>query len=553
MKKIVLIFLILVFLIPFLNADIVVFKTGDRKTGMVIESGSDPGYIIFISTAGEMKIPRSRISKITIESQDQSFLHIGRGYMGLKDYASAKENIERALKINPDNEEAKALLEQVQKEIKQEAARNKQQKSEKIDKNFEQVRELIKEQDFERALDLLKDIERSELSDSQKKEIKDVYFTLYYEWGLNSLDRLNPKAAAHYFERALTLKPKNQDVFNQLLSIWDKDPKMTVNVIAIYEQQYKVDPDDLEVNRKLADLYFRIRDFKSALPYLIKVHKKSKTRNPIVAERLRDSLGNLHTNAALDKKFELAAKYYREFLDSFPGEDPTPLYYYQYSQMRQNVADDDLEAHVKLGDFCKEHYLDEEAKSEYFHVLQRDAENEKALKGLTEYALKDLQEAELTFRNKDYDATLYLINKIVAQYIKLPDILTTAYELKERAEIELRREEKEKKDRALRLALRGDEYYAEAKMHISHLKSTERRSDFSVVSDKEEAKKFLRRALNVWEAALQIDPTLAQTDKQDLDTKISDARIRLINLTRVVPFPDTYSLRRQSLKKSEND
>jgi hypothetical protein len=56
-------------------------------------------------------------------------------------------------------------------------------------------------------------------------------------------------------------------------------------------------------------------------------------------------------------------------------------------------------------------------------------------------------------------------------------------------------------------------------------------------NDKEEAKKLLRRAIDTGEAALQIDPTLAARESEDLNTKLKDARARLLSLTRVVPIP----------------
>jgi tetratricopeptide (TPR) repeat protein len=526
--------------------DIVVFKTGERKTGMVIESESDSDNILFLSISGEMKIPRSRISKITMEPQDKSYVHIGKGYLKLKDYASAKENIEKALALNPENEEASSLLSLIQGEINRELAKTKQEKALRVDQSLEDISEQINTGKYENALALIEKLQQADISSSQREALKSLHFNLYYQWGLNSLDRLNPKGAGEYFEKALTLQPDNQDVFEKLLSLWDKDPAMTTKVIAIYEKQYKEKPEDLALNRKLADLYFRKRDYKGAAPYLKKVHMKTNGLDVINAERLKESMVNLHSDAALNKQFNLAAQYYRELLDAFPGEDPSPLYYYQYAQMRQSVADDDLEGHVKLGEFCRQHHLDEEAKGEFFYVLDKDPENDQALKGILGYAQIDLGEAQLAFDKKDYDATLYIISQIVAQYMKLTDILTAAYELKERAEIEIRRENKEMTARARALAARGDEYYATADMHINALKSTERRSDVRIVSDKEEAKKFLQRAISVWEAALKIDPTLARRDTEDLGTKISDAKTKLANLTRVVPIPDYYKYRRSS-------
>ena len=552
MKRNHLLFLIVLILLPsFAFADIVVFITGERKTGLVIESDSDSENIVFVSTSGEIKIPRSRISKITKEPADVSYARIGRGYFDLKDYASAKENLEKALQINPENEDAQKLLADIQEEIKREAARNKQERSQKIDQQLQTVDDLLKEEKFDEAQKLLEETERSETSPDQKTTIKSFYFRLYYKWGLNQLDRLNPKGAAVYFEKALSLQPDNQEVFERLLAIWDKDPNMTEKVIAIYEKRAQQNPDDMDLARKLSDLYFRNGNPEAAFPYLLKVHQKTLGTDAVVAERLREVLSTLHSNAASKKQYPLAAKYYQHLLESFPGEDPTPLYYYQYSEMRQSVSENDFEGHINLGNFCKDHHLDDDAKSEFQYVIARDPANERALKGLSEYAFKDLGEAQRSFEKRDFDAALYQVDQIVNNYMKIPDVLTKAYELKEQAENEIRREQKDKKARAQALASRGNEYYATAESYINNMKSTEVRNDNQIISYKEEAKTFLNRAISVWEAALKIDPALARSDTEDLNTKIQDARQRLYALSHVVPFPDTYSYRRQSLKKSQ--
>jgi tetratricopeptide (TPR) repeat protein len=530
-------------------ADIVVFKTGEIKTGLVIESDSDADNIVLVSTSGEIKIPRDRISKITREAADVSYVKIGRGYFDLKDYASARENLEKALQINSENEEAQKLLSDIQEEIKRETARNKKERSLKTDQQLQSVADLIKEEKFADAQKLLDEIERSETSPDQKTTSKSLYFLLYYKWGLNQLDRLNPKGAGEYFEKALSLQPDNQEVFDKLLSIWDRDPNMTDKVISIYEKKARQNPDDMDLARKLSDLLFRNGKIEAAFPYLLMIQEKTKGADVIAAGRLREVLTNLHSNAAAKKQYPLAAKYYQYFLDNFPGQDPTPLYYYQYSEMRLSVSETDYEGHINLADFCKDHHLDDDAKSELLYVIARAPLNERALKGLSEYALKDLGEAQMSFDKGDYDATLYQVDQIVNNYMKLPDVLASAYELKERAENEIRREQKDKKSRALALANRGDEYYTTAESYINNMKSTEVRTDNRIISYKEEAKRFLNRALSVWEAALKIDPTLARPDTEDLNTKIQDARQRLYGLTRMIPLPDTYSYRRQSQKK----
>jgi len=542
-----------IFLIAALcSGDVVVFKTGERKIGLIKESESDSDNIVFLSVSGEMKIPRSRISRIDRETKDKGYTHIGRGFLELKDFSTARQYIDRALEINPENEVARALLKEIQTSLQEEAMRRRQEKVNQTDRDLALVCDLITNKKFEKGEQILKNMDQSDFSEEQAKTYQTLNVRLYHKWGDNSLDHLNPRAAAAFYEKALSIDPDNQEIYGKLLPLWEKDPTMTTELIEIYERQYNKSPN-MELAGKLSDLHFRSRNYEKALPYLLTLHKNSKGTNVIAEERLRASFSQLQKDAINVQDYNLAAKIYRQYLDAFPGEDPTPFYYYQYLDMKKGISDDNLEGHIELGNFCREHHLDDDAKKLYRYVLEKDPENEAALKGLKEYAFQDLSEAELAFRKKDYDSVIYMVGKISTDYGKLTAVLTRAYELKERAENEIRREKKEKTARALSLSRRGDEYYAQADFHISALKSTERRSEIRVVSDKEEAKKFLRRAISTWEAALEIDPSLARVDKEDLNTKIKDAEAKLYKLTRVVPIPDTYSSYRQSLKQGEKD
>ncbi len=535
-RKLVIFCSALLFLWGIAVADVLIFTTGERKEGL-IKSDKTPDSIVFISAGGEMRIPRSRIAKIIKEPHDVSYVKIGKGYLARQDYAAARRYFEKALELNPGNEDAHKSIDAIEDHLRQEAAHRIRERSEEINLSIKKIGELMEEKKFEEASGLLDKTERANPSPAQAASLKNLKARLHYLWGLNSLDHLNPRGAATHFEKSLAIQPHNQEVFEKLVAIWEKDPNMTENVIAIYKQQYRVNPHNLEIARRLADLYFRTRNYAEAIPYLTKIHEKSTTPDPLIEHRLRNSLAQLYTTAATGKDFVTAALYYRQLLKTFPNQDPTPLYYYEYAGMLKELKPDDYAGHVKLGNFCKEHHLNEEAKKEFLYVLDHNPRNVGALKGLTEYARNDLAEAELAFRKKDYDATVYLVGQIANDYIKLPGILTSAYELKERAENEIRREKRNKSERALRLAQRGDEYYATANAHINALKSTDRRSDIHLMSDKEEAKKFLNRAIGVWEKALKIDPSLARIDSEDLNTKLRDARAKLYSLTRVIPIP----------------
>ncbi|MFH0792709.1 MAG: hypothetical protein V2A74_01610, partial [bacterium] len=57
-----------------------------------------------------------------------------------------------------------------------------------------------------------------------------------------------------------------------------------------------------------------------------------------------------------------------------------------------------------------------------------------------------------------------------------------------------------------------------------------RRSATRVISDKEEAKTNLQRAILAWESAIQIDPSLTTLQGGDLQFKLKQAKVYLANL-----------------------
>jgi len=536
---------LMILLVQGIFSDVVILQTGERRLGLVMELKEDPDNVLFETNMGEMKIPRARIARIDKEAPDISYIHIAKGYFQSKDYSKAREYADKALKANPNNTDAAKLIEDIQKSIQDEAQRRLTEKEQQFARSLDEIKRLMAEDKPEEAQVLMDKLQRADLSDPQKEMVQSTLAQLYYQLGLRRLDQLNPRGAAEYFEQSLALNPDNEEVFNRLLTIWQQDPTMTARVIAIYEKRYAKKPGDLETARILASLYLRNNDREKALPYLIVVQEGTKGKDPVIQGQLKETLSFLHENAASNKQFGKAADYFKVLLEFFPNEDSTPLYFYQYSDKLKNLAPDDLEGRNQLGDFCKEHNLEEEGRGLYLYVLDRDPKNERALAGLNYYAQKDLAEAQDAFQKKDYDIAVYLVGQITNNYIKLPDVLTKAYEMKERAENEIRREAREKSARALALARKGDDYYATADQYINALKSTERRGDVRIVSDKEQAKLFLKRAIAAWESALKVDPSLAAPENEDLTTKLRDARAKLLNLTTVLPFPKTDIYKRK--------
>ncbi len=527
-----------------LFADVVIFTTGERKSGIVTELPNDPDNVTFLSTAGEMKIPKSRIAKITAEPRDVGYYHIARGFFDMKNLSGALENVEEAIRINAENKEALELRDMIHQERKDDAQRRLREKSLQIDQSLQEVAKLIEDKKFLSAETQLDAAARADINEEQKARVRSLAIKLYHLWGEDSLDRLDSKGAAEKFEKVLQIDPEHKDAMARILILWERDPAMNARLVAIYQKRFEQNPDDIESARKLADLLIRDKNTAAAIPYLIMIRQASATPDVINEERLFDALSQRYSEAARENNFAAAITAFEEFLKYFPDEDPAPLFFYQYSEKIKNLADDDLDGRVEIALFCKTVKLDDEAKKEILYVLEKNPKHEQAIKLLADYAQSDISEAELAFSRKEYDTVVHIANRITSEYNRLPDIVARATELSERADNEIRREQREKGARALALSRRGDEYSATAESHINAMKSLDRRSDLRIVSDKEEARKFLRRAIDAWEAALRIDPSLARADSEDLNTKLRDAKSRLMNLNRVPVIPDSWSARR---------
>lgn len=537
MKKGLLIFtVVLLLVIRSAVADVIILTTGDRRTGLVVESPNDPDNVVFESSVGEMKIARSRIARIEKETQDASYMHIARDYFGRQNFDKAKEYADKAIGVNPANEDALKLIEDINKTIADRAQNEIKEQNRQIDSNLEKLGELIKDQKLKEAQSLLEQLERKELSTAQSETLHFQKVRLLYQLGMQAIDQLNPRGATEYFETALKLDPNNQEIFNQLLALWQNDPNMSNKVIAIYEERLKKNPGNVELSYTIADLYYKQRNLEKALPHLMNVKQNAKATDSILDSRLREALTSAHESAASVGQFEKAAENYNTMLKFYPNEDPTILYFYQYSARLATLSQDDITSHIALGDFCRERGLDNEALERYTFVLNKEPQNQKALDGVNFFAQKDLAETTSAFMRKDYDTVIYKAGLLARNYPNLPEVIARGNDLKERAENELRREAREKNSRALALSRRGDEFFATAESHVNAIKSTERKTGFQVMNDKEEAKKFYRRAIDTWEAALSIDPSLGLRENEDLNTKIGDARARLYTLSRVIPI-----------------
>ena len=91
-----------------LFADTIFLKHGDTIKGIVTEQYED--RVIIRVPGGEIGIYRNRISHIRFDEPEQNYLQLGDKYMEKKRFDKAVQLYKRAVKINPDFQQAKDAL-----------------------------------------------------------------------------------------------------------------------------------------------------------------------------------------------------------------------------------------------------------------------------------------------------------------------------------------------------------------------------------------------------------------------------------------------------------
>jgi hypothetical protein len=112
-----------------------------------------------------------------------------------------------------------------------------------------------------------------------------------------------------------------------------------------------------------------------------------------------------------------------------------------------------------------------------------------------------------------------------------------AQQVQTRAALEQQKVQKTKQQQAVALALRGDDYYAQAMSYFSSYLSTEINRNARVFSAREEAAKYFRQALYAWQVALATDPSLGDPTSYNLNFKIADATDKYIRIANRNPPP----------------
>jgi tetratricopeptide (TPR) repeat protein len=512
-------------------ADVIVLTDGKRQEGIVIKDIPGDKTITIRTAAGDIAIPRDKISTVQRESAAESYAHIAEQYFARNEIAKAYDAYKKAAEADPNNTTVTAGMQKVEAAYEQLQASKQREQLQKTDEMLQQAVALAEQGKFDDANRLLKAADPGENS-PRTDAYRRAFARVYYLWGQSRLDHQDTPGAQEKLEIAMRLDPHNDDIRKALLKVWEGDPTKLETVIDQYKNSTR--PED---ELKVADALFKLKRYDEALPIYLKYLQEPKYATETMRQRVYVMFDQLHRQYADKGDFKKAIEAYKLFLQFSPNEPATPLARYEYMLRRSQVNPNNPEERAQLAKFAEDHGLVDVAKEEYRNVLAMDPTNKTASEGLRRFAEADLKDAMDFLTEQQFLLAAQKAQEVQTAYAIFPDIIKQADEIVTKAKVEQQRMVKDAKQQAVALAMRGDDYYNQALSYIAAYTSTNLDQRKRVFSPKQEAAKNLERAIYAWQQALKLDPSLGAPTSYDLHNKIADAYAKYSVLTNPNPPP----------------
>ncbi|MEQ8819664.1 MAG: hypothetical protein RLY93_05420 [Sumerlaeia bacterium] len=514
------------------SADEVIFTNGERRLGRVESVAGNPDNLVLISATGRLEIPRARIERVVEHDDPTDYTIIANQHYEAKNYTMALEMYQRALDSDPNFEPAQQGVASTRQALDGQRRSQEEQLSKENGELLEQARELIDSEDFERAEALIERVAGRVTLDSQKDAVMQARKNLYKEWGLSRVDRLDPEGGEYYLMKALQIDGNDEDIKDELLALWEKDPARQDRVLAIYQNKLQENPDDLSLNQKVAELLVQNRQYEAALRPLYKVYQSTQYRSSTYDAMLSNAMEQVAQTKAAEGKLDEALNLYRRHDQMFDTTDNAEeIAYLEYEKRRSELAPDDWQGQAALLQDLVNNGMMSLALQEADYILANDPDNEIATNLLRQSALSDLNEAKDAFQQGNYLLARELARTFPEKHSRFKDLVEEASDLFTKADIEAKQQAQQTARQAKEIALRGDQYFFQAQRFTELLKSSETSERTTVVSYKQEAIKYVQRAIQSYQLALQMDPSLGPITGADLNNKLVDSRSLYASLT----------------------
>lgn len=518
-------------------ADVLTLKNGKEQRGLIDEAGSDAKFVKIATAQGSLKVPRDRIKSVAKESPGMGYVHIGDDYREGSKLTEAIASYQEALKAEPGLAAAKERLAAVQADIDAKGQAMRKDEIQLIDKLRKDVQTLIGTGEFEKAEQMLEKTSELVPTDAQKKELRKVVADLYLAWSRDRQDRFDRAGAEDKLNLAYAANPESDEIINALLAVWENQADKQEKITTIYETLVERRPNDEIIRRKLADIYYRAGKLEPATQHYLTLYKQSnKYKGTDLETRLIESLERLHAQFAGAKDYEKAIFFYRVLSSIDPKTDPAGLTYYTYLQRAQTVAGEDVPGRAKLAEYAAENGLDDEALKNYRLILQKEPENAAAKKALDRYANTLADQAAALFNKREYIAAQVAATQVQTDFPEAKEANERVLDIITSSNNEIAKQFREQAQVCKAYIERGDQYYQQALVFYRDFFDTTRSSRTTTVSSpKNDAIRYFKYAIQMYETALKTCPDLKSDPASLLGPNLSEAKLYLARLAAPLP------------------
>jgi len=522
------------------TADKVHFKSGETREGRVETIPGDPESVQLVSSIGSIRVTRAIIDRIEETDDATDYCLIGEQFLAIRTYDRAVQMFQKALDIDTENARARQGMAKARESVEAQKAEARRSLVSRNSDLLAEAKTLIADEKFEVAEERVNMVLNSTPTAEQQSAAQLLRRDLYVAWGLSRLDKLDPEAAEAHLERALALDPENEAANNALLNVWEQDPSKREKVVQAYRNKLKNSPDDIDLNRKLADGLLALNKPEEALEPLGRIKDTSVYRINNYAQRHAKAMADVAQARAGAGNLDGAIEMYESLLKTFPTADSGPVAYWKYQKQLNALAPDDWKGRAALLAYLTDNGMTALASQEAQLILRNDPENEVATKMLRTAAEDDLKSLMDVYNRGEYVLARSMAEGFAQDNTRFPDLVQRASDVYTKANLEAQRQAKQAREQAREIVAQGDEYLSLARRNAELHKSAETTNRSSIVSYKSEARKYANRAIQAYQTALKIDPSLGPLEGgMDVNSKLADARALKARIDK--PTPEIFN------------
>ncbi|MCE5228842.1 tetratricopeptide repeat protein [bacterium] len=518
---------------PAVRADVI--TTTDNRTikGIVTQNPETDNRIVIQTALGSITIQRSRIKEMKTEPKSQGYVHIGRDLLTRGNIPASINAFQQALAADPQNKEAQQALDDAQLKLDEHRKATREQAIVKIDDLAKKARSLTDAQKFEEAEQMLSEASKLVPTPDQRRAIKELISSLYYNWALAEEDKFHPTVAEEKYQLAIAANPQNGRAIEKLLRIWEKDPGKKDQVARIYEQMVQNNPGDKNLRQTLAELYYSLGKYEDASHHYLELYKENgeQYRGSKLEDHLIQSLDRLHLQYAKEKKYDEAINYYKMLMTIDPNTDPGGIIYYEYLKRSNELKQGDNDARLALAQWAEKNGLDKEAITQYKLLFGVAKYRKEAQAGLDRYAERRMADAEAQFKRGNYQLASTLAQQVRSDFPNSENVSRRITTLLNVAQAQMQQIQQAAADRAARLVDDANEFKRQADVAFNQIFYTQHQNIPYLSSPRQEAIRYYNLAIQTYEEAIRIDPTLTSNPRSVLMVRLQDCRDRIARLT----------------------